>query len=202
MSGPHVAGLAALLISAQPGLRGQVGTIAHLIAQTSIPRQAFQTCGGIPAGQVPNNVYGHGRIDAWNAFEALPHFERDLISSIVRPGQPVTITLSLDNSPQFPTMEQVVISDTIPAGVTLITASGPVSVEGDILTWTVGDVPPGEKVTLTYVVRIPEDAMPQLEFSGAPAMLTTDSLSQPMDLPALVLVVGHDLFLPGVTAGE
>jgi serine protease AprX len=64
MSGPHVAGLVALLISAQPCLRGQVDAIEQYIMDTAVPRTTTQECGGIPGSEVPNNTYGWGAIRA------------------------------------------------------------------------------------------------------------------------------------------
>ncbi len=67
MAGPHVAGLVALMVSADPTLRGQVKTIRTLIEQTAVRRTTAQGCGGDSATAVPNNVYGWGRIDAYGA---------------------------------------------------------------------------------------------------------------------------------------
>ncbi len=64
MSAPHVAGLVALLISAQPCLRGQVDAIEQYITGTAVPRTTTQTCGGVPGDKVPNNTYGWGAIRA------------------------------------------------------------------------------------------------------------------------------------------
>ena len=63
MAGPHVAGQVALLISAVPGLAGQVETLETCIEATAIPITTDQDCSGIPGSQVPNNTYGHGRIE-------------------------------------------------------------------------------------------------------------------------------------------
>jgi subtilisin family serine protease len=71
MSGPHVAGLVALLISAQPGLRGQVDQIEDLIERTAVPLQVSGSCGGTSGESVPNNLYGWGRIDALAALQAV-----------------------------------------------------------------------------------------------------------------------------------
>jgi subtilisin family serine protease len=68
MSGPHVAGTVALIISANPELAGQVEVIENILRVTAIPITTEEDCGG-DAGQVPNNVYGFGRIDAVAAVE-------------------------------------------------------------------------------------------------------------------------------------
>ena len=67
MAAPHVAGLVALLLSANPNLRGQVGEIETLIESTALPRTTSQDCGDIPGSAIPNNTYGYGRVDAWAA---------------------------------------------------------------------------------------------------------------------------------------
>jgi serine protease AprX len=67
MSAPHVAGLVALLISAKPSLAGNVDMIENIIEQTAAPITTSESCGGDSMIQVPNNVYGWGRIDAYAA---------------------------------------------------------------------------------------------------------------------------------------
>jgi subtilisin family serine protease len=64
MSAPHVAGLAALLISAKPSLAGNVDGIESWINRSALPLVSSTDCGGIPGGAVPNNTFGYGRIDA------------------------------------------------------------------------------------------------------------------------------------------
>jgi len=64
MSGPHVAGLVALMISANPELAGQVETIERIIEETALPIPATAPCSGKAPGAVPNFTYGYGRIDA------------------------------------------------------------------------------------------------------------------------------------------
>ena len=63
MASPHVAGGVALLWSAFPALRGNVGQTESLLEQSAIHLTTAQSCGGDTATQVPNNVYGYGRID-------------------------------------------------------------------------------------------------------------------------------------------
>jgi serine protease AprX len=70
MAGPHVAGLVALMISANPALAGQVDLIEDIIEKTAVPKTTDEQCGDIPGSQVPNNTYGFGRVDALAAVEA------------------------------------------------------------------------------------------------------------------------------------
>lgn len=69
MAGPHVAGLVALLISANPELAGQVETIETIIEQTAVPMLSDQNCGDTPGTNIPNPVYGYGRVDAFAAVQ-------------------------------------------------------------------------------------------------------------------------------------
>lgn len=69
MAGPHVAGLVALLISANPQLKGQVDTICDIIRKSSLPKFTDQDCSGIDGMDYPNPVYGYGRINALAAVE-------------------------------------------------------------------------------------------------------------------------------------
>ena len=64
MAGPHVAGVVALMISANPSLAGQVDTIEAIIQSTAVPLITDQECDSISGTQVPNHTYGYGRIDA------------------------------------------------------------------------------------------------------------------------------------------
>ncbi len=71
MAGPHVAGLVALVISANNNLAGRVGQIEKIIRRTAFTGiTTVQTCGGTPTSQIPNNTFGYGRIDALAATQA------------------------------------------------------------------------------------------------------------------------------------
>ena len=64
MAGPHVAGLVALVISANPALAGNVDRIEEIIEQSAEKKISTEGCGGDTPEEVPNNTYGWGRIDA------------------------------------------------------------------------------------------------------------------------------------------
>jgi subtilisin family serine protease len=72
MAGPHVAGLVALLWSANPDLIGDIDLTERIIietAQVAYP-QPGETCNLDQSVQTPNNVYGYGIVDALAAVEA------------------------------------------------------------------------------------------------------------------------------------
>lgn len=64
MAGPHVAGLVALLISANPALAGNVNEIENIIQQTAVVKTSDEDCGNDNTMNVPNNKYGYGRVNA------------------------------------------------------------------------------------------------------------------------------------------
>jgi subtilisin family serine protease len=67
MAGPHVAGLVALLLDARPDLIGRVSDVEGILRLSATPRTTSQECGGVSGSDVPNPVYGYGRIDALEA---------------------------------------------------------------------------------------------------------------------------------------
>jgi serine protease AprX len=67
MSGPHIAGVVALLWSAKPELIGKIlETIRHL-EKTATPKTSSQSCGKFSGNQIPNAVFGYGVVDAYRA---------------------------------------------------------------------------------------------------------------------------------------
>ena len=60
-------GVAALLMSADPSLRGQVGVVETTLQGTAVGLTTHAELRRLPGTQVPNNTYGHGRVDAFEA---------------------------------------------------------------------------------------------------------------------------------------
>ncbi|MBK8739429.1 MAG: S8 family serine peptidase [Betaproteobacteria bacterium] len=84
MAGPHVAGAAALLLSAVPALVGQPAALKSRMGQNAVPRTTAQDCGDVPGAAVPNNTFGWGRLDAKAAYDngaAIPPSALDVDAS-------------------------------------------------------------------------------------------------------------------------
>lgn len=64
MASPHVAGVAALLISANPALAGHPEQLKQIILESSLAKTSTQSCNGVSGSQSPNNTFGWGRLDA------------------------------------------------------------------------------------------------------------------------------------------
>ena len=87
MAAPHTAGVAALLLSADPSLRGKTDRIKAILQYTADPITDF-ICGGDADG-VPNNRFGAGIVNARRAIESLsqPGFLAGQVTGLL--GQPV-----------------------------------------------------------------------------------------------------------------
>jgi uncharacterized repeat protein (TIGR01451 family) len=154
MAGPHVSGLVALLISAAPGLAGQVDTLENVIEQSAL-HISSDACD--PDGTTyPNNTYGWGRIDAWAAFESIYQslsLAKSASTDTVLPGEVFTYTIELTNpSPSF-TATNVVLTDTLPFNASFISATVPYTITGTTVSWDYAEMAPGEMQTVELVVQ-------------------------------------------------
>ena len=70
MASPHVAGAAALLMSAFPNLKRDPDAVEALLERTAKTITLTLTCGGIGTNTWPNNIAGFGRIDVYAAYQA------------------------------------------------------------------------------------------------------------------------------------
>jgi len=194
MAGPHVTGLVALLISANPELAGQVNTLETVIEQSAVPRTTSEGCGGDSSTDVPNNIYGWGRIDALAAFESINqklNLTKTPSTDIVLPGGILTYTLTVSNPyPSMP-INNVVVTDTIPEGTSFVTASSPYLLEGDTITWEVPDLAPSARRAFQLVVQAPLSGTITNYMYGA----TSDKTSPVQGVPVLTQVIPYSLEL-------
>jgi uncharacterized repeat protein (TIGR01451 family) len=142
MSAPHIAGVAALLISANPAVSGQVETLRSLLEATAVPLFTEEGCGGDTPTSLPNHTYGWGRVDAWAAYQAIPYglLVRKSAPESVVPGAVLTYTLSVTNSHPFSTTHNLILTDTIPNKTAFLSATGNYSVTERVVTWNLEDL--------------------------------------------------------------
>ncbi len=69
MAGPHVAGAVALILSAVPALKGKVEIVEDILKKSARPNRAEKSCGGVDSLAIPNNTFGHGRLDILKALQ-------------------------------------------------------------------------------------------------------------------------------------
>ena len=139
MAAPHVTGLVALLISADPALAGNVDALEWAITRTAEPRTSSQSCGDISGSEVPNNVFGWGRINALAASRA-SNLSPILTLAKRGPagtwsGRPVTYTLTVTNTNLLTPTHGLVLTDVIPTGTTFITATQPFNLDEGTIRW-------------------------------------------------------------------
>lgn len=64
MASPNIAGVAALIMSANQFFADKPRLVKRVMNQTAVPKTTAQNCGGVSGLSIPNNTYGHGRVDA------------------------------------------------------------------------------------------------------------------------------------------
>ncbi|HKO36191.1 MAG TPA: S8 family serine peptidase [Pyrinomonadaceae bacterium] len=149
MAGPHVAGLVALLISANPRLAGKIDRLENIIELTAVRKYATSPfCPPDTATSVPNNVYGWGRIDALAAvIEALPPVAVDDTATTAQ-NTPVTINVLANDTDE----------DNDPLAVTAVSnpPNGSAVINGDQTITYTPDTSFSGQDTFTYTMCAPE----------------------------------------------
>jgi len=86
MAGPHVAGVVALIISANLSLAGNIDAIEEIIQLSADPKTKIDTCGEYFGIEIPNFVFGYGRINALKAVELAMTYTQTIESPFKDPG--------------------------------------------------------------------------------------------------------------------
>ena len=122
MAGPHVAGLVALLLSANPKLEGLINRLEDIIEQTAVRKTTTEGCGLDSPTAVPNNTFGWGRIDALAAvLEALPPKAQNDFATT---AQRTAVTINVLANDTDPDGDQLTITAVGPAAHGTVTNNG------------------------------------------------------------------------------
>ena len=127
MAGPHVAGLVALLMSAEPKLKGRVADVRKLVELSAVQTiTTVQTCGGTAVSDIPNNISGWGRIDALNAVTMRPQLSMKINApATAKLGENYSVIVEI-SQPASGKIDatHVAYEVTLPAGSTLVDCIG------------------------------------------------------------------------------
>ena len=153
MAGPHVAGVVALVLSANPVLVGEPDRIEPLLTSSALPRTATQSCGTVPGTEIPNNTFGWGRVDALPAFSSDLSLAQSDSPDPALVGIPVTYTLTVSNAGPGPAVD-VTVSEglTLTASVDEATSSqGSCTLFAHGMECSLGNIAAGASATVTVV---------------------------------------------------
>ena len=165
MAAPHVAGMAALLMSAYPAMIGDVDGLENLIEGTSYGIKAAVSCSG-DDDQIPNNTFGWGLIDTWSAYQALVQrleLKKFTSQDLVEPGGELTYQLEVSYNQFFSRAHDLILRDEVPKWTNFLSSDTPFTLEDGILTWELEQLGHGETWTVNFTVRVDEDAAGKID---------------------------------------
>jgi uncharacterized repeat protein (TIGR01451 family) len=146
---------------------------------------------------VPNPIYGWGRIDARAAlWEIFPlRLQKRAAAPVSFPGDTITYFLRLRNLTLDIPISGIVVSDTLPAGTSLVSTNPPSTLTGDRVTWDIPRLDPGEQTVLELVVQTAEDAPAGILYNSQYGAVYNGDLER-TGRPVGVFIASHRLFLP------
>jgi serine protease AprX len=196
MAAPHVAGLVALLISANPGLAGQVDTLEDIIRHTAVPLTDTVSCGSIPGDSIPNNTYGWGRIDAYAAYQQVHHLEitKTASATTITPGDLVTYTLSITHSLSLSPTTGVVITDVLPEHTLFVSATTPYTLTDGQILWEIPSLAANANRDFQLTVEVPITFTGLIE-NNAYGVKSDDYLLPALGEPMIVLSGKYHFYL-------
>lgn len=199
MASPHVAGLAALLFSAQPALIGNVDHVEGLIARTAIPLTFEQECGGFPGTSIPNNTSGWGRIDALNAIQGHALWvEKSASADETFPGGEIIYSLTVEHSAVSAGTNQVILTDPLPENTVFLDATEPYTFDGSIVQWEFESMGIVDSRVVEFTVKVPETFFGEIRNSGY--YISSDEVSTPvLGEPVVIEVIPpFQVYLPWI----
>ena len=116
--------------------------------------------------------------------------EKNLTSANVAfVGEQVSYVLRYGNSSTTVTAQSVEVSDTLPIGLEYVSSVPPATVNGQILTWAIGDVAPGDTTDIQLTVRVADLAQDTLMVANMAVVAATNALAAEVDVAEQVALV-------------
>ncbi len=196
MAAPHVAGLAALLIDAQPQLAGQVDALEAVIEGAAMPLTTSQDCGG-SGNDVPNNTYGWGRVDAYGSMLAVPHgFELSSQPSsfVVAPGATIPYPISLTHLHSTDSTSNVILTAEVPAQTDFLGASGAYTLTGSTVEWQFPIMAANETVMVSLQVQVQTGYLGMID--SLEYQVTSADVPAPVEGDPVNVFVGYPFYFP------
>jgi subtilisin family serine protease len=186
MASPHVAGAVALLLAVEPKLTGQIAQIEELLRKTAVARTSSQTCGGVAGSEVPNNVFGWGRIDVKAAADMV--FQAGYLQGTVTVAGAPTAGVTVSFARLGKTL------------TTLTDASGNYRVVAGAGSYAMGASFQGQTVNAA-AVAVAQNATTQQDFAIAPITHftvtgTITTLGTGTPVPAMLVISDHESLGP------
>jgi serine protease AprX len=204
MAAPHVAGVAALLLSAQPLLSGQVDQLEQVMTSTAYALTSDQECGGVPGDSIPNNTYGYGRIDAYKSLNLLEHgFEISVTTSshYVSPGQLIHIEVIVTHTHLIYPTENVSVTGQFEPEITPVFSNEPYTQLGDGILWQFASLAPNESLLITVDLRVP-DTYPLGTIIESTFSVSSDQVEIPVSSSSPPIAVLYAIHFPLISIVE
>ena len=204
MAAPHVAGVAALILSIDPRLSGQVNQLEQVLTSTAKGLTSTQECGGVPGDRIPNNTYGHGRVDAYEAMKALEHsFDLSVNTQFpyVLPGGLVHYEIQLTHLNALCPTDNVILIADFPPGTISETRSIPYTRKGNSLQWDFVSLAADESLVLSVDLRVP-DRFSLGTMIESTFWVSSDQVVEPVSILGPPVMVVMPLYLPLVSIVE
>jgi subtilisin family serine protease len=202
MAGPHVAGTLALIWSAAPTLIGDVDASEQMVSRAARARTTTQACGSDEAGDVPNNVYGWGIIDALAGVERawLPISNQGFVLGGF-PLSNVRYALAVTNTAPL-TLTDVTLMDTLPLSTSLDWADDGYQLSGRTVSWSVPVLPPEGVLSRTLEVALDDVVSGSVIVNDQYGLTANELSSTVMGMPIEVFVPWRTLLFPILKDGH
>ncbi len=98
--------------------------------------------------------------------------------TVARIGEQVSYTLMSVNRSSTTPARDVVLSDTVPAGLEHVTANPAATVNGQVLSWSLGEVVPGDSIRVSLTVRVSTQVRDTLSVRNLAVLAATNAPTQ------------------------